>query len=54
MLYPGSTSATGENEVLAMADCAINIEPNEDELVEIAGEAAECAKSSVLIHRLHS
>lgn len=44
MLYPGSTSATGENEVLAMADCAINIEPNEDELVEIAGEAAECAK----------
>ena len=37
-------SATGENEVLAMADCAINIEPNEDELVEIDGEAAECAK----------
>ena len=37
-------SATGENEVLAMADCAINIEPKEDELVEIAGEAAECAK----------
>ena len=37
-------SATGENEVLAMADCASNIEPNEDELVEIAGEAAECAK----------
>ena len=37
-------SATGENEVLAMADCAINIEPNEDELVEIAGEAAECAR----------
>ena len=37
-------SATGENEVLAMADCAINIEPNEDELVEIGGEAAECAK----------
>ena len=37
-------SATGENEVLAMADCAINIDPTEDELVEIAGEAAECAK----------
>ena len=37
-------SATGENEVLAMADCAININPTEDELVEIAGEAAECAK----------
>lgn len=37
-------SATGDNEVLAMADCAINIKPTEDELVEIAGEAAECAK----------
>lgn len=37
-------SATGENEVLAMADCAINIRPSEDELVEIAGEAANCAK----------
>ncbi len=37
-------SATGENEVLAMGDCAINIKPSEDELVEIAGEAAECAK----------
>lgn len=37
-------SASGENEVLAMADCAINIDPTEDELVEIAGETAECAK----------
>ena len=37
-------AATGENEVLAMADCAINIHPTEDELVEIAGEASECAK----------
>ena len=37
-------AASGENEVLAMADCAINIDPNEDELVEIAGETAECAK----------
>ncbi|MGN0352956.1 MAG: phosphate acetyltransferase [Roseburia sp.] len=37
-------SATGENEVLAMGDCAINIHPTEDELVEIAGEAAACAK----------
>lgn len=36
-------SATGDNEVLAMADCAINIKPTEDELVEIAGETAECA-----------
>lgn len=37
-------SATGENEVIAMGDCAINIKPTEDELVEIAGEAANCAK----------
>ena len=31
-------SATGDNDVLAMGDCAINIKPNEDELVEIAVE----------------
>ena len=37
-------SATGENEVLAMADCAINIKPDEDELVEIAVETAKTAK----------
>ena len=37
-------SATGENEVLAMVDCAINIKPNEDELVEIAVETAKTAK----------
>lgn len=37
-------SATGENTVLAMGDCAINIKPNEDELVEIALELAKCAK----------
>ena len=37
-------SATGENEVIAMGDCAINIKPTEDELVEIAGEASKCAR----------
>ena len=37
-------SATGENEVLAMADCAINIKPTEDELVEIGLETAQTAK----------
>ena len=37
-------SATGENEVLAMSDCAINIHPTEDEFVEIAGESAACAR----------
>ena len=34
----------GENTVLAMGDCAINIKPNEDELVEIAVETAKCAR----------
>ena len=37
-------AASGENEVLAMADCAINIKPTEDELVEICGATVECAK----------
>ena len=38
-------SATGDNDVLAMGDCAINIKPTEDELVEIAIETAETAKT---------
>lgn len=33
----------GENEMLAMGDCAINLDPNEDELVEIGIETARCA-----------
>ena len=33
------------DERLAMGDCAININPNEDELVEIALETANCAKT---------
>ena len=37
-------SATGDNQVIAMADCAINIKPTEDQLVEICGETMECAK----------
>ena len=37
-------SATGDNEVLAMGDCAINIKPTDDELVEIAIETAKTAK----------
>ena len=32
----------GDNTVLAMGDCAINIKPTEDELVEIAIGTAEC------------
>lgn len=38
------SAATGDNEVLAMGDCAINIKPTEDDLVEIASETADCAK----------
>ena len=41
LVRPG---ATGDNEVLAMGDCGINIKPNEDELVEIAEESIRCAK----------
>ena len=37
-------AASGDREVLAMADCAICIKPNEDELVEIATETAATAK----------
>ena len=36
-------TAVGEDEVIAMGDCAINIKPTEDDLVEIAVETAECA-----------
>jgi len=35
---------TRGDEMLAMGDCAINIHPNEDEVVEIAQETAKCAK----------
>ena len=37
-------NATGGNEVLAMGDCAITINPTEDNLVEIAQETVKCAK----------
>ena len=37
-------AASGANEVLAMADCAININPSEDELVEIATETVKCGR----------
>ena len=36
-------AASGANEVLAMGDCAINIAPSEDDLVEIGIETAKCA-----------
>ena len=35
----------GDNTVLAMGDCAINIDPTEDELVEIGLECAKCART---------
>ena len=37
-------TSTGGADVLAMGDCAINIKPSDDELVEIALETAKCAK----------
>ena len=43
-------AASGENEVLAMADCAINIKPNEDELVEICKETVSRASSRSASH----
>lgn len=36
--------SSGGSEILAMGDCAINIKPSEDELVEITLEVAKCAK----------
>ena len=42
LVRPG---ASGGNEVLAMGDCAINIDPSEDDLVEIATECAKCART---------
>ena len=38
------STTVGDREVIAMADCAINIKPNEDELVEIALETAGTAR----------
>ncbi len=35
----------GKEETIAMGDCAINISPNEDQLVEIAQETAKCART---------
>ena len=37
--------ADGTQEKLAMGDCAINIHPTEDNLVEIAQETAKCAET---------
>lgn len=38
-------NADGTSERLAMGDCAINIHPSEDDLVEIAQETAKCAQT---------
>ena len=37
-------AAFGGSDMIAMGDCAINIDPNEDDLVEIGSEVAKCAK----------
>ena len=39
-----SREKDGNNELLAMGDCAINIDPTEDQLVEIAEETIKCVK----------
>ena len=38
-------AADGTQERIAMGDCAINIHPGEDDLVEIAVETAKCAQT---------
>ena len=38
-------AAFGGSDMIAMGDCAINIDPNEDELVEIGSEVAMCAEA---------
>ena len=38
-------NATGEDMRIVMADCAININPSEDELAEICGDVIHCAKA---------
>ncbi|MDD3165345.1 MAG: phosphate acetyltransferase [Oscillospiraceae bacterium] len=37
-------AAFGGTEMLAMGDCAINIDPNENDLVEIGAAVAECGR----------
>ncbi len=38
-------SASGGNEVLAFGDCAINLDPSAEDLVEIAHETEKCARA---------
>ncbi len=45
--------ATGDSEVIVLGDCALNIKPTEDELVEIAHETANCARDFKLFKQLH-
>jgi phosphate acetyltransferase len=39
-------------EVIAMGDCAINLDPNDDQLVEICKETAECAKAFGVVPKI--
>ncbi len=39
------SSASGGNEVLAFGDCAINLDPSAEDLVEIAHETETCARA---------
>ncbi len=38
-------NATGENTTLVMADCAVNLNPSEFELVKICGDVISCARA---------
>jgi phosphate acetyltransferase len=39
-------------EVITMGDCAINLDPNDDQLVEICKETAECAKAFGVVPKI--
>ena len=45
-------NATGENTRMIMGDCAINIDPSEDELVTMCGDMLKCARSFDMVQKL--
>ena len=45
-------NATGENTRMIMGDCAINIDPSEDELVTMCGDMLKCARSFDMVPKL--
>lgn len=45
-------NATGDSTTLVMADCAINVNPSEFELVKICGDVIPCAKAFGLVPKV--